>query len=224
VKAVKAKSAFQSWRKINYQKNIFIMETITVGSTIIGKSGKKLVVDRVEGDIIHSGVLRIDISAVVSVEPPSLIDRLLLLDSLVKQDAIDELTTILLDFDVNSIYESSLDLDTFAGIFIRRSLSELSPVEFEAIGNDGSEGKYGLWVPTDSPPPINLTDDGSFAIGDCVTHTDLYHCHGADVGTIELVDSFGDYHVRWKSDGHVGRYSADNLRLCEISIRSHPDR
>jgi hypothetical protein len=215
VKAVKAKSAFQSWRKINYQKNIFIMETITVGSTIIGKSGKKLVVDRVEGDIIHSGVLRIDISAVVSVEPPSLIDRLPSIASVGKHEAIQQLTAIALDFDVNSIYEASLNLDTFAGIFIRRSLSELSPVEFDAIGKDGSEGKYGLWVPTASPPPNNLPDGGIFTIGDCVTHTDLYHCHGAEVGTIELVDSFGDYHVRWKSDEHVGRYSADNLKRVD---------
>jgi hypothetical protein len=199
------------------------MEKIAIGSTIIGKSGKSLIVDRVEGDIIYSGGLRINISAVVSVEPP-LIDRLLSLASLGKGAAIDELTTILLDFDVNSIYESSLDLDTFAGIFIRRSLSEISPVEFEAIGKDGSDGKYGLWVPTDSPPPINLADDGIFTIGDCVTHTDLYHCHGADAGTIKLVDSFGDYHVRWKSDGHIGRYSGDNLKLCEIVTRSHPDR
>jgi hypothetical protein len=43
---------------------------ITPGSTIIGKSGKKLIVDRVEGDIIHSGKLEILASAIVRVIPP----------------------------------------------------------------------------------------------------------------------------------------------------------
>lgn len=157
-------------------------------------------------------------------EPLSLLDHLLSIASVGKHEAIQQLTAITLDFSVNSIYEASLDLETFAGIFIRRSLSELSPVEFEAIGKDVSEGKYGLWVPTDSPPPNNLTNDGIFTVGDCVTHTDLYHCYGADVGKIELVDSFGDYYVRWKSDGIIGRCSADNLKLCEIVSRSHPDR
>jgi hypothetical protein len=46
------------------------MAKITIGSTIIGKSGKKLIVDRVEGDIIHSGELKIIASAVVEVIPP----------------------------------------------------------------------------------------------------------------------------------------------------------
>jgi hypothetical protein len=144
-----------------------------------------------------------------------LLDRLLLLDSLVKQDAIDELTAILLDFDVNSIYEASLDLDVFAGIFIRRSLSELSPVEFEAIGKDGSEGKYGICTYPDSPPPASLPDDGNLKLGYRVTHSDLYHRRGADVGTIELIDSRGDYHVKWDSDGDIRRYSIDNLKLVE---------
>jgi hypothetical protein len=194
------------------------MEAIAIGSTIIGVSGKKLVVDRVEGDIIHSGVLRIDISAVVSVEPLSLLDRLLLLDSLVKQDAIDELTSILLDFDVNSIYESSLDLHTFAGIFIRRLLADISPWEFEAIGKDGSEGKYGIYAYPNSPPSTSLLDDGNLKVGYRVTHTDLYHRRGADVGMIELIviDSFGDCHVRWDSDSHVKRYLIDNLKPIEV--------
>ena len=153
-------------------------------------------------------------------EKSLLLARLLSIASLGKQDAIEELTTILLEFSVNSIYEASLDLEVFFGTFIRRSLSEIKPTEFDAIGKDGSEGKYGVLTFPDSPPPNNLPDSGIFTIGDCVTHTDLYHCHGADVGTIELVDSCGDYHVRWKSDGHIGRYSGDNLKLCEISSRS----
>jgi hypothetical protein len=44
---------------------------ITIGSTIIGKSGKKLRVDRVEGDIIYSGDLKILSTAVVRVIPPA---------------------------------------------------------------------------------------------------------------------------------------------------------
>jgi hypothetical protein len=43
---------------------------ITIGSTIIGASGKKLRVDRVEGDTIYSGDLKILSSAVVRVIPP----------------------------------------------------------------------------------------------------------------------------------------------------------
>jgi hypothetical protein len=185
------------------------MDTITVGSTIVGKSGKRFIVDRVEGDIIYSGTLKIRTSAVVSVEPLSLLDRLLLLDSSVKQDAIDELATILSDFDVNSIYESSLDLHTFAGIFIRRLLSDISPLEFEAIGN-------GIYTYPNSTPPTSLPDDGNLQVGYRVTHTDLYHRRGADVGMIELIDSFGDCHVRWDSDSHVKRYSIDNLKPIEV--------
>lgn len=200
------------------------METITIGSTIIGKSGKKFIVDRVEGDIIYSGALKIRASAVVKVEPPLLLNRLLIIARSNKQEAIQELTAVALDFSVNSIYEASLDLETCFGTFIRRLLADIHPLEFAEIGNDGSEGKYGLWTAPDSPPPNNLTDGGIFTIGDCVTHNDLYHCYGADVGTIELVDSCGDYHVRWKSDAHVGRYSGDNLELCEIVSRSHPYR
>ena len=47
------------------------MIKLTIGSTVIGASGKKLIVDRVEGDIFYSGELRIKISAVVKVIPPS---------------------------------------------------------------------------------------------------------------------------------------------------------
>jgi hypothetical protein len=46
------------------------MTKITPGSTIIGASGKKLVVDRVEGDTIYSGDLKIFTSAVLKVIPP----------------------------------------------------------------------------------------------------------------------------------------------------------
>jgi hypothetical protein len=46
------------------------MTKITPGSTIIGASGKKLVVDRVEGDTIYSGDLKVLKSAVVRVIPP----------------------------------------------------------------------------------------------------------------------------------------------------------
>ena len=46
------------------------MTKITVGSTIIGKSGKKLIVDRVEGDTIYSGDWKILSSAVIEIIPP----------------------------------------------------------------------------------------------------------------------------------------------------------
>ena len=144
-------------------------------------------------------------------------DRKQAIASLDKHEAIQQLTAITLDFSVNSIYETSLDLEVFFGAFVRRSLSEIKPTEFDEIGNDGSGGKYGMLAFPDSPPPNNLPDGGIFTIGDCVTHTDPYHCHGADVGTIELVDAFGDCHVRWKSDGYIGRYSVDNLTLADGS-------
>jgi len=47
------------------------MTKITIGSIVVGASGKKLIVDRVEGDIIYSGELRIKTSAVVKVIPPN---------------------------------------------------------------------------------------------------------------------------------------------------------
>ena len=55
------------------------MTKITIGSTIIGNSGKKLIVERearhqggrVEGDIIYSGDLKILSKAVVRVIPPA---------------------------------------------------------------------------------------------------------------------------------------------------------
>ena len=46
------------------------MTKITPGSTIIGASGKKLVVDRVDGDMIYSGNLKILASAVMQVIRP----------------------------------------------------------------------------------------------------------------------------------------------------------
>lgn len=46
------------------------MTKITPGSTIIGKSGKKLIVDQVDGDIIYSGELKIKTSAVVRIIAP----------------------------------------------------------------------------------------------------------------------------------------------------------
>jgi hypothetical protein len=201
---------------------------ILIGSTVYGSAGVGCKVLAVDGDTLtietSKGEGKISISRVVKVEPLSLLDRLLSIASVGKQEAIQQLTAITLDFNVNSIYEASLDLETCLGTFIRRLLAVIHPLEFKEIGKDGSESKYGVWVSPDSPPPTNLADDGSLAIGDCVTHTDLYHCYGADVGTIELVDSFGDYHVRWKSDEHIGRYSADNLKLCEIVSRSYPVR
>ena len=46
------------------------MKKIIPGSTIVGASGKKLIVDRVKGDTIYSGNLKILASAVVRVILP----------------------------------------------------------------------------------------------------------------------------------------------------------
>jgi hypothetical protein len=88
-------------------------------------------------------------------------------------------------------------------------------LEFAAIGTDGSEGKYGKWISPSLPPLTSLPGVGNLELGSRVTHLDLYHCYGADLGTIELFDSCGDYHVKWDSDSHVGRYSMDSLKLVE---------
>jgi hypothetical protein len=46
------------------------MIQITPGAIVSGKSGKKFLVDRVEGDIIHSGGVKFLASAVINVIPP----------------------------------------------------------------------------------------------------------------------------------------------------------
>jgi hypothetical protein len=46
---------------------------ITPGSRIAGKSGKYLTVDRIEGDILHCGEVRVLLSAVVRVIPPNIV-------------------------------------------------------------------------------------------------------------------------------------------------------
>lgn len=46
------------------------MAKITPGSTIIGKSGKRFIVDRIDGDVLYCGSLKILASAVVEVIPP----------------------------------------------------------------------------------------------------------------------------------------------------------
>jgi hypothetical protein len=47
------------------------MLKVKPGATIVGKSGKSLVVDRVEGNLIHCGDRTINILAVVEVLPRS---------------------------------------------------------------------------------------------------------------------------------------------------------
>jgi len=197
---------------LSVKKLQIIMTKITIGSTIIGKSGKKLIVDRVEGDIIYSGEFMIRISAVVSVEPLSVIDRLSSLTLLDKREAIQELSSIASEFGVETVYEASLDLEIYLSVFIRRLLSGINSLEFVEIGKDGSEGKYGVLTFPDSPPPDNLPFNEIIVVGYRVTHIDPYHCYGADSGSIELIDSYGDCHVQWDSDYHIGRYSMDSLK------------
>jgi hypothetical protein len=187
---------------------------ISIGSIVYGAANIGYRVLEIDGDTLtvetSDGVGLAPVSRIVRVEPPPLIDRLNSITSLAESEAIDKLRDITAEFSVNSIYEFSLDLHTFAGIFIRRLLAEINPTEFDAIGTDGSKGKYGVSTCPDLPPQTK-----SDKVGTRVTHIDLYHRYGADIGTIELVDTFGDYRVRWDSDGHIGRYSADNLKWCE---------
>jgi hypothetical protein len=193
-----------------------MISKITIGSIVYGTANIGCKVLEIDGDTLLTietidGKGLIPFSRVVRVEPPPLIDRLSSIAFLIESEAIEKLRDITAEFSVNAIYESSLDLHTFAGIFIRRLLAEINPTEFDAIGTDGSAGKYGVSTCPDVPPPTK-----SDKVGTRVTHADLYHRYGADIGTIELVDTFGDYRVRWDSDGHIGRYSADNLKWCEI--------
>jgi hypothetical protein len=101
------------------------MTEITIGSTIIGKSGKRLKVDRVDGGIIYSGNLRVKLSAVVKVEPPSLGDRLEIITTLDNPEAIEQLSILLDEAGDDAIYRTSLNLDSFPGTFIRRLLTSL---------------------------------------------------------------------------------------------------
>ncbi|WP_373543908.1 hypothetical protein [Chamaesiphon sp.] len=121
---------------------------ILIGSTVYGSTGIGCKVLSSDGDTLtietSKGEGKISMSRVVKVEPLSLLDRLLIIATLGKHEAIQQLTAITLDFSVNSIYEASLDLDTYPGTFIRRLLSDIKPVECAEIGSDGSEGKYGM--------------------------------------------------------------------------------
>ena len=65
---VERRDTFLICKDKNYTK---VMIKLTIGSTVIGVSGRKLIVDRVEGDIFYSGELKIKISAVVRVILPT---------------------------------------------------------------------------------------------------------------------------------------------------------
>lgn len=51
------------------------MSKITIGSTIIGRSGKELIVDRLDGDIICCGETKVHSSAIVRVLPSQVGDK-----------------------------------------------------------------------------------------------------------------------------------------------------
>jgi hypothetical protein len=129
---------------------------IAIGSTVFGAANIGRKVLRVDDDelIIEmtGGVACIPISRVVRVEPPSLPDRLDYLSSLDKIEAIAGLNDLFTENSTNDIYEASLDINPFQGTFIRRLLSDIKPIEFAAIGSDGSEGKYGVLTFPDLPP------------------------------------------------------------------------
>ena len=44
---------------------------ICIGSTVYGKSGNPLVVERIDGDILHIGSRKVHRSAILRVDPPS---------------------------------------------------------------------------------------------------------------------------------------------------------
>jgi hypothetical protein len=67
-----------------------------------------------------------------------------IISTLNKSEAIASLHELLAEFSTESIYEASLDIDIFPATFIRRLLADIKPLEFEAIGKDGSDGKYGI--------------------------------------------------------------------------------
>jgi hypothetical protein len=50
----------------------------------------------------------------------------------------------------------------------------------------------------------------SLASGTKVTHIDLYHRHGGDIGTVDLTDAYMGVFVTWGIGGQ-GRYSVDEL-------------
>ena len=100
------------------------MSDICPGSLVSGATGKKYKVDRIEGDFIYSGKLRIKRELILQVEPPPPIDRLRIISTLDKPEASEGLNDLLTEFSTDSIYEASLDLDTFPGIFLRRLLVE----------------------------------------------------------------------------------------------------
>jgi hypothetical protein len=120
------------------------MLNIRQGLIVSGASGKKFLVDRVEGDFVYSGKIKIKRELILQVEASNLNDRLDYISTLSKSDAKNQLLDLLVDFSVNGIYESSLDLATYLGKFIRTQLHAIRPIEFGEIGNDGSEGKYGV--------------------------------------------------------------------------------
>lgn len=98
---------------------------IIVGSLVIGKSGRGLVVDRIEGKILHCGKLEIPSSAVVKVLTP-LAARLENLSTLEKPDAIAELNTLASEVGEDSIYKASFALESvFLGTFVRRCLQDI---------------------------------------------------------------------------------------------------
>jgi hypothetical protein len=121
---------------------------IPVGSIVYGMANIPCKVVSIDGETLTietpKGKGLIPFSRVVKVEPPPLVDRLRIISTLNKSEAIASLHELLAEFSTESIYEASLDIDIFPATFIRRLLADIKPLEFEAIGKDGSDGKYGI--------------------------------------------------------------------------------
>ena len=104
---------------------------VSIGSIVYGTANIGCKVLEIDGDTLTietvSGECQILFSRVVRVEPPPLIERLTIISTLDKLEASEGLNDLLTEFSTDSIYEASLDLDTFPGTFVRRCL----PVGFE---------------------------------------------------------------------------------------------
>jgi hypothetical protein len=102
---------------------------IAIGSIVYGTANIGCKVLEIDGDTLTietvSGECQIPFSRVVRVELPPLIDRLRIISTLDKPDAIAQLTELLTEFTADDIYKASLKLDIFQGIFIRGELEAI---------------------------------------------------------------------------------------------------
>lgn len=155
------------------------MTKVIVGSIISGASGKRFVVDRVEGDIIYSGEFKIDISAVLKVEPPSLTDRIdgdtIHSDNLaILKSAVVQVIPLTIKFKLGDRVRyigSDSNLKTqYAGML---KVWERSKNPLDGYTCIKPNGSLTSWV-----KGTDLESVDYCIIGDCVIRADLYHRYG----------------------------------------------